>query len=58
MKRAQLILFIVLALVTMGLLVSVPLGILSAKDLPFAFGVLAVFGGLMFVYTRVRIREE
>lgn len=58
MRYAQFILLVVLALITTGLLVSVSLGILSVKDLPFAFGALAVFGGLMFVYTRVRIREE
>ncbi len=58
MRYAQFILLVVLALVAVGLLVSVPLGILPAKDIPFAFGVLVVFGGLLLVYTRVRIREE
>lgn len=58
MKSKYLALLSVLGIIAIGIAVSAISGILPVSDVPFAFGVLVVFGALLLVYTSLRVRDE
>lgn len=58
MQRKYLILLAVIGILAVGILISAMLGILPTGDVPFAFGVLALLGVLLFGYVTLRVHDE
>ncbi|MCG3141800.1 MAG: hypothetical protein HDKAJFGB_03127 [Anaerolineae bacterium] len=58
MKRKYVILLGALVLGASGIFGAALMGILPARDVPFALGTLAAFGALLFGYTALRLRDE